>query len=245
MGKKKTDDTVSSGTKGKRGMVPFTFLSHRFDDIDEQDAKRHITVLVLASLLAKFAVAFITTTIFHSFVDLFDIGVYFQHVQMLVQGQLPFTPEFQYPVLILVPLIIALVPALLLQSGMVFVYTFQFLMVLCDIVTIVCIYLIGLRLWNERTAFHAGLIYACAFSAAYFVITKYDAFPTSLLMLTILFTVYHHELKGYAASTLGFFTKVFPILALPFIIMYNARSEERRVGKECESECRSRWSPYH
>ena len=24
-----------------------------------------------------------------------------------------------------------------------------------------------------------------------------------------------------------------------------ARSEERRVGKECESECRSRWSPYH
>src|SRR3546814_1522236 len=25
----------------------------------------------------------------------------------------------------------------------------------------------------------------------------------------------------------------------------NARSEERRVGKECVSTCRSRWSPYH
>ena len=24
-----------------------------------------------------------------------------------------------------------------------------------------------------------------------------------------------------------------------------ARSEERRVGKECQSTCRSRWSPYH
>ncbi len=23
------------------------------------------------------------------------------------------------------------------------------------------------------------------------------------------------------------------------------RSEERRVGKECGDECRSRWSPYH
>jgi autotransporter-associated beta strand protein len=23
------------------------------------------------------------------------------------------------------------------------------------------------------------------------------------------------------------------------------RSEERRVGKECSSTCRSRWSPYH
>src|SRR3546814_4947346 len=25
----------------------------------------------------------------------------------------------------------------------------------------------------------------------------------------------------------------------------HARSEERRVGKECVSTCRSRWSPYH
>src|SRR3546814_20513586 len=26
---------------------------------------------------------------------------------------------------------------------------------------------------------------------------------------------------------------------------YQERSEERRVGKECVSTCRSRWSPYH
>src|SRR3546814_13100410 len=26
---------------------------------------------------------------------------------------------------------------------------------------------------------------------------------------------------------------------------YVSRSEERRVGKECVSTCRSRWSPYH
>src|SRR3546814_6644124 len=28
-------------------------------------------------------------------------------------------------------------------------------------------------------------------------------------------------------------------------IPVNGRSEERRVGKECVSTCRSRWSPYH
>src|SRR3546814_5822456 len=28
-------------------------------------------------------------------------------------------------------------------------------------------------------------------------------------------------------------------------ILRLARSEERRVGKECVSTCRSRWSPYH
>ena len=27
--------------------------------------------------------------------------------------------------------------------------------------------------------------------------------------------------------------------------MLRSRSEERRVGKECELKCRSRWSPYH
>ena len=30
-----------------------------------------------------------------------------------------------------------------------------------------------------------------------------------------------------------------------FGLSVKARSEERRVGKECVSTCRSRWSPYH
>src|SRR3546814_20487259 len=31
----------------------------------------------------------------------------------------------------------------------------------------------------------------------------------------------------------------------PWQLTGNARSEERRVGKECVSTCRSRWSQYH
>src|SRR3546814_11846521 len=31
----------------------------------------------------------------------------------------------------------------------------------------------------------------------------------------------------------------------PYFAMGQDRSEERRVGKECVSTCRSRWSPYH
>src|SRR3546814_11947123 len=30
-----------------------------------------------------------------------------------------------------------------------------------------------------------------------------------------------------------------------FLVTDLTRSEERRVGKECVSTCRSRWSPYH
>src|SRR3546814_11756687 len=44
-----------------------------------------------------------------------------------------------------------------------------------------------------------------------------------------------------------------PCLDRPFVVALRpllrlvqpARSEERRVGKECVSTCRSRWSPYH
>src|SRR3546814_1376756 len=32
---------------------------------------------------------------------------------------------------------------------------------------------------------------------------------------------------------------------LKMLKRYLRRSEERRVGKECVSTCRSRWSPYH
>src|SRR3546814_13448797 len=38
---------------------------------------------------------------------------------------------------------------------------------------------------------------------------------------------------------------VVPRIAGPFLNKYGGpRSEERRVGKECVSTCRSRWSPY-
>ena len=33
--------------------------------------------------------------------------------------------------------------------------------------------------------------------------------------------------------------------SVPMRLLAGSRSEERRVGKECSSPCRSRWSPYH
>src|SRR3546814_11263241 len=38
-------------------------------------------------------------------------------------------------------------------------------------------------------------------------------------------------------------TMTWPFAAFP--MFDTGRSEERRVGKECVSTCRSRWSPYH
>ena len=38
---------------------------------------------------------------------------------------------------------------------------------------------------------------------------------------------------------------VLTVRVAPEVCCAAGRSEERRVGKECHSVCRSRWSPYH
>src|SRR3546814_17283150 len=48
----------------------------------------------------------------------------------------------------------------------------------------------------------------------------------------------------------GIAARLFRLLAdrevnVDMIVQNVSRSEERRVGKECVSTCRSRWSPYH
>src|SRR3546814_7109771 len=50
-----------------------------------------------------------------------------------------------------------------------------------------------------------------------------------------------------ASPTVGFapLTAQFTDLSVPGLAPIGSRSEERRVGKECVSTCRSRWSPYH
>lgn len=221
---KKKIESDREGRKGRSGGRPFEFLSARFENTDIQEVKRHIILLIGISLLTKLAVLFITPVIFHSFVDYFDLGFYFEHAIKLTQGQLPYVSYgFDYPILLFVPICLALIPALALQSAAAFVYSFQLIMVACDIVTTLCVYLIALRIWNEKTAFLTGILYATAFSTAYFVLTKYDAFPTCLLMLAVFFTVCSMNMRGYFTAGLGFFAKIFPAIAFPFLILYNTR----------------------
>lgn len=230
MGKKtRNEDEPPAARRGKRGSSPFTLLGTRFDSIDSDTVKQHIGILIAATIVMKFMVVLVTTAVFHSFVDYFDIGVYLNSATPLLEGQLPYVSyQFEYPVLMFIPIILAFIPAVLTQNGMVFALAFQVLMVLCDIIIVLCVYSIGLKIYNETTAFYAGLIYATAFSTAYFVITKSDAFPAALLMLALLFTVYGRKTFGYAGASAGFFAKMFPAIALPFMVFFNAKKTSLR-----------------
>jgi hypothetical protein len=136
--------------------------------------------------------------------------------------------QVEYPVLFFIPIILAFIPAVLTQSALVFIFSFQFLMVICDIVIAVCVYLIGLKIGNQKTAFQCGILYATAISAAYFVLTKSDAFATCIMMLALLFAVYGKSAWSYLSATLGFFTKVFPAILLPFLVFFHAKKTSLR-----------------
>src|SRR3546814_20961480 len=49
----------------------------------------------------------------------------------------------------------------------------------------------------------------------------------------------------YILATPRTLSRLRPMLLEGASFALGARSEERRVGKECVSTCRSRWSPYH
>src|SRR3546814_19222122 len=76
--------------------------------------------------------------------------------------------------------------------------------------------------------------------------TYRDVYGRPLMRLTFDFTDNEHRMSDYLTDRLEEIAKVMQ----PREIKSNRRkghyrSEERRVGKECVSTCRSRWSPDH
>ena len=59
----------------------------------------------------------------------------------------------------------------------------------------------------------------------------------------VLQTVLHQLAKAQATRDLAKLD--LEVQRHPRAVVVDVRSEERRVGKECTSWCRSRWSPYH
>ena len=51
---------------------------------------------------------------------------------------------------------------------------------------------------------------------------------------------------GFSVAAIYYAQPLLPLMGANLhLSVEGMRSEERRVGKECVSTCRSRWSPYH
>jgi len=211
--------------RAKKKIRDNTFLGISTYSIDRASIYKHLIILSLLSILVKIFTVLLTTNIFHSFVDLFDISVYLGYAVKITQGQLPYLDfSFEYPILFLIPVIVPMLPTLLTLDPYTYVLSFQIFATLLDIGNIILVYFIALAIYRDNKAFIAGLLYATAFSSCYFVLTKYDALPTFLLLLSIFLTINHMKNKGYITAVLGFFTKVFPIITIPYYIIFNKES---------------------
>jgi hypothetical protein len=186
---------------------------------------KHRTILILSSIITILAVSIFGIIVFRSLTNLYDFQIYYEGVRNILSGQLPWESgvQFYYPPLAFVPVIIAYEASRIGGGFFVFILAMWALMLMCTIVTTLCVYYIGLKLYSEKIAFTAALLNATAISVAYYVLCRFDPFPTSLAMIAVLATLYGDKFKGYLASVLGLFTKLWPIVLFPFLWIYNAR----------------------
>jgi len=222
--------------KAKKAKVKkCTFYGIEFESIDASTLKLHLISLGILSLMTKLLVFPVTTHVFQSFVDLFDIGIYLSYASNIVSGQIPYIDFIiEYPPLFLLPVILPMIPTLITQDPFTYVYAYQTLMAGVDILTVFLVYFIGLKLFDSsKKALLAGALYATAFASSYFVMTKYDAFPTFLLILGIFLVMHRSQISGYIAIFFGFFSKIFPIISAPYLILYGAQYSS--IKKEVSS----------
>jgi len=204
-----------------------SFLCFRLPCPDPALFRRHLLTLVVLSIFTKLLVSFLTTSVFSSFIDYFDIGYYLKDATQIWMGKIPYVHfAYYYPPLSLVSVLLPLIIALLFNSP-IYILTHQILMCFFDIGTTLLVYLVALRFYDQKRAFICGFLSATAISAAYFVLTKYDAFPTFLLILSLALFIYGREAAGYAFSAIGFLVKWFPVVAYPYYLVY-----EHLQGKE-------------
>lgn len=179
----------------------------------------HRNIMIAASMVSLAFVWFVNLPI-----NVFDLVIYYKAIINVLHGMWPWANgvEFYYPPLAFAPMLVAYVFSLIVGSSG-FVLGMWLLMISFDIVTTFCIYYIGLKLYSEQKAFVAAMLNATAVSVAYYVFTRFDAFPAALALIAVLATVYRDQTKGYLWAVVGLFTKLWPMLLFPFLWPYNAR----------------------
>jgi hypothetical protein len=216
----------------KRKKAPqTTVLAGLSIETDDPGAvRRHIAGIAALSFVAKILIVVCTVGVFSSFVDFFDISLYYGYASQILAGKIPFLDfSIEYPVLFLIPVMLPVIVTLGAANPLLYAYGYMGIMAVCDALIAVAVYLIALRFYPEKGAWVCGMLSATAFSAAYFALTKYDAFPTLLLMGGILCILYGSAAKGYAAIALGFLAKIFPLLALPPALAHASAASSMRT----------------
>ena len=202
-----------------------------FESVDLKLLKRDIFIIVILSIITKLVLVLLRYYVFYTYFDLFDTTIYFNYAVNVLHGMVPYVDfSVEYPQLFFIAALLPLIPAIIIQDANAYIPAFRVLMSIFDILTAVLVYLIAIRLFDQKKALISGILYAASFASTYFVITKYDPFPTFLLMLSIFLFIYGKEFGGYFTSGIGFLAKWFPAITIPYYLMFDLK--RKRIKKE-------------
>ena len=107
-----------------------TFLNRFGIDGDSHNIKNLILLSICTPLLVT-SILFLTGKF-----DVFDLSYYLTHItNWVIYDKIPYTASnpFDYPPLTLIPMLLAVIPALVLNSPMAFVISFIVLMIICNV----------------------------------------------------------------------------------------------------------------
>jgi hypothetical protein len=196
----------------------------------DHTTRNDIIKLCLLAIAVELAVFAITVWVLNLFVDSWGMKVYLETIlaPFVLHGQYPYVDYFwEYPIVMVLFVFIAAIPAIVADAPQWFFYTFPALMTVCNLAVVALTYILTLKIYGSRKrAIIAGFLYATAFTAAYITMTNFDPIPTMFVMLGLTLTIYGGERMksaGYLSYIFGFFTKIYPVAILPFLALYNAK----------------------
>jgi len=194
---------------------------------------KNLFLIISSSIVTKVILIVFILLMVGSLSDTYDMSLYYNSTQNVLNGHFPWYENnlFNYPILSLIPMFLSYFISQTIGGGFnTFFYSMVIFMNICDIIICISVYYIGKKLYPARTALRAALLCAMSISVVYYTLYKFDPFPTMLLMLSILFTLYNDKTKGYVSSVIGMFVKIFPIIAYPFLWMYNLKESKTNAA---------------
>jgi hypothetical protein len=195
--------------------------------IKTRSDNKNLFLIISTSLIMKAILIVFILLMIGSLSDTYDMNLYYHAAQNILGGNSPWANSndlFDYPILSLIPMVLSYWISQIVGGGFnTFLYSMQIFMNVCDTIICISVYYIGKKLYSNQSALKAALLCAASISVAYYTLYKFDSFPSMLLILSILFTLYNDRTKGYISSVIGMFVKIFPIIAYPFLWIYNAK----------------------
>lgn len=187
--------------------------------------KKDLIILGFTSLVVKLLVISVALPALLGHVLSADMTLYYWSADTIFQGRLPYISFYsEYPQLFFIPLLVAYLPLAAAPSFTGFLITFGTMNLVFDLATLTCVYILAARFFGQNRAFCVGLMYATAFSTAFFIPILFDIIPTFFLVFSLCCFLHGKELASYLSTSVGVLLKWFPFACFPVFFISNLKN---------------------